>query len=125
MQRRIGALLLLWVASTAVGCAMCAAPDDYCGPVPGSGLGFNDRVGSILSGGGPGNMTFNGEVTEEAIGEGVVTEGVSGEMTQEGAMMGRPTPAPPQYAPASSQYVPPSAQYASPSSRREGPPVWR
>lgn len=47
---------------------MCASPYDYTGPLPAEGLGFNDRVGSIL--GGPDmeyDASYEGEVTGEMI----------------------------------------------------------
>ncbi len=73
MLRLTSALLMLLLAST-LGCAMCAAPDDYCGPTPGDGLGFNDRAGSILAGAVPPNSVFDEEVSQEAIGESVTEE---------------------------------------------------
>ena len=49
MLRNTFALLILVLATSTLGCAICAAPDDYNGPTPADGLGFNDRAGSILS----------------------------------------------------------------------------
>ncbi|HEY1601649.1 MAG TPA: hypothetical protein VGG64_18760 [Pirellulales bacterium] len=89
MLQRMGALAILVVALSSLGCAMCAAPDDYGGPVPASGLGFNDRAGSILQGNVPPNAVFDAEVSQEAIGESV-TEGPPQQPSQ-----GQPTEAPP------------------------------
>jgi len=102
MQRRIGALIILLVASTALGCAMCAAPYDYTGPVPADGFGFNDRAGSILAGTAPSDMVFDGEVSEEAIGNSV-PDGMQGEVMEGAPVQGQPTPAP-------SRYVAPSTR---------------
>jgi len=92
---------MLLLAST-LGCAMCAAPDDYCGPTPSDGLGFNERAGSILAGAVPPNAVFDEEVSQEAIGESV-TEGMPVEAPIQGA---------------------PEAQYY-PQSQRVGPPIYR
>ncbi|HVU86115.1 MAG TPA: hypothetical protein VHD36_02260 [Pirellulales bacterium] len=78
MLRTTVALLMLALATTTTGCAMCAAPDDYMGPTPADGLGFNERAGSILGPSGPSNMVFDQEVSQEAIGESV-SEGVPAE----------------------------------------------
>ncbi len=89
MQRELYAAVVLFLASMTLGCAMCASPDDYCGPVPGTGMGFNDRAGSILQGQVPSNAVFDSEVSQDAIG-GTISEGIP-----PGAeMQGQPTPAP-------------------------------
>ena len=48
MLRKSTTLLAAILCASALGCAMCAAPYDYTGPIPAEGLGFNDRAGSIL-----------------------------------------------------------------------------
>jgi hypothetical protein len=87
MLRNTFALLMLALATSTLGCAICAAPDDYLGPTPADGLAFNERAGSILSGSVPPNAVFDQEVSQEAIGESV-TEGVPVE-----AVPPQPTPA--------------------------------
>ena len=71
--------------------------------MPSSGLGFNDRAGSILQGSVPPNAVFDAEVSQEAIGESV-TDGPPQQPSQ-----GEPTPAPP----------------IDPQSRRTGQGQWR
>jgi hypothetical protein len=88
MLRRITAVVLLLVASTTLGCAMCAAPDDYTGPVPAAGFGFNDRAGSILQGVAPSDAVINAEETQDAIGPS------NSERVPPGPIQGQPTPAP-------------------------------
>jgi hypothetical protein len=88
MLRRITAVVLLLVASTTLGCAMCAAPDDYTGPVPAAGFGFNDRAGSILQGVAPSDALINAEETQDAIGPS------NSERVPPGPIQGQPTPAP-------------------------------
>ena len=87
MLRTTVALLMLALATSTLGCAMCAAPDDYMGPTPADGLGFNERAGSILGPTVPSNAVFDQEVSEEAIGESV-SEGIPAEAIPE-----QPTPA--------------------------------
>ena len=89
MVRKATSIVLLLMASTTLGCAMCASPYDYTSPVPGDGLGFNDRAGSILQGVAPSDDMIGAEVSQEAIGESV-TEGAPLMESIEG----RPTPAP-------------------------------
>ena len=48
MLRNSFALLILAVGHQHAGPRDLAAPDDYTGPTPADGLGFNDRAGSIL-----------------------------------------------------------------------------
>ena len=88
MQRCIGALAVLLLASATFGCAMCAAPDDYMGPVPADGFGFNDRAGSILQGAAAPVPEFESAVNQDAVGE-TISPGVPS-----GAEQGQPTPAP-------------------------------
>ncbi len=87
MLRNTFALLILVLATSTLGCAICAAPDDYNGPTPSDGLGFNDRAGSILSNAVPPNAVFDQEVSQEALGPSV-TEGPAVE-----TIPSQPTPA--------------------------------
>lgn len=61
--RKLLALLTLAVGTTAMGCAQCANPYDYCGPTftgeCGDQCDAQYRAGSIL-GGGPGGMYYDG-----------------------------------------------------------------
>ncbi|MES1213414.1 MAG: hypothetical protein ABUL64_02410 [Singulisphaera sp.] len=87
MLRKFVVLLLLALGTTTFGCAICAAPDDYMGPTPADGLGFNERAGSILGPTVPSNAVFDEEVSEEALGPSV-TEGAPREV-----IPAQPTPA--------------------------------
>ncbi len=101
MLRTTVALLMLALATTTLGFAMCAAPDDYMGPTPADGLGFSERAGSILGPTAPPNAVFDEEVSQEAIGESV-SEGVPAEAVP-------PQPAPDiDYAPQSRRVAPQS-----------------
>ena len=68
MLRSLTIVVLLLVAAMTVGCAMCACPDDYMGPVPASGFGFNDRAGSILQGVAPSDEVINAAEDQEILG---------------------------------------------------------
>jgi hypothetical protein len=85
MLRRITAVILLLIAATSLGCAICAAPDDYTGPVPAAGFGFNDRAGSILQGVAPSDDVINAEEDREVLsppaGRGAPPEPMQGEVT--------------------------------------------
>lgn len=75
--RKLLALLMLAVGTTALGCAQCANPYDYCGPTftgeCGDQCDAQYRAGSIL-GGGPGGLIYeapyeSGEIYYEDEGE--------------------------------------------------------
>jgi hypothetical protein len=90
MQRSISALGVLLLVSATFGCAVCASPDDYMGPVPADGFGFNDRAGSILAAAPVPQPEFQSEVNQDATGETIS----SGTPTSPPPMQGEPTPAP-------------------------------
>jgi hypothetical protein len=84
MNRSWFAVVVVGLCALLSGCAMCAHPYDYTGPVipntPGEGMmGFCDRQGSILSG------TTDGVTYEDGSYDGGVSDG---------AIQGEPTLAP-------------------------------
>lgn len=98
MARRYIPLLILWLCTAALGCAMCAAPDDYTGPIPGEGMGFNQRAGSILGGEFYDPASFDYMVGEDAVygpvAEPVPAPTVAPSMQPQPAPMPRPMPGP-------------------------------
>jgi hypothetical protein len=72
MLRNTCILAALLLISQAMGCAMCACPYDYTGPVPAEGFGFQDRAGSILQLGGINEGEWNAEMDQDAMGDTIV-----------------------------------------------------
>jgi hypothetical protein len=91
MLRNIRILAALLLLSQGLGCAMCACPDDYRGPVPADGFGFNDRAGSVLQGD-INEGAWDAEMDQDAMGDTIVDPGQN--LVPQGVPQGEPVLAP-------------------------------
>ena len=119
MLRNTCILAALLLISQAMGCAMCACPYDYTGPVPAEGFGFQDRAGSVLQLGGINEGQWNAEMDQDAMGDTIVDPRQNG--IPQGVPQGEPVLAPqPQ---ASNTH--PRAQQTAGNRQQPGPVVQR
>lgn len=96
MLRNTCILAALLLFSQALGCALCACPYDYTGPVPAEGFGFQDRAGSVLQLGGIDAGQWNAEMDQDAMGDVIVdpNQNYGPQGVPQGAPQGEPVLAP-------------------------------